>query len=111
LGDSADGTGPGGVSILHAYDAINVATELFNSTQNAARDGLTVANKFATPTITNGKVYVGSQKALSVFGVLPRRPLRKGSLNEYSYCAAFRCLWKAFVKVGPEFIQQTAAAP
>jgi hypothetical protein len=67
----ADGTGLGGTSILHAYDATNVATELFNSTQNAARDGLTVANKFATPTITNGKVYVGSQKALSAFGVLP----------------------------------------
>jgi hypothetical protein len=67
----SDGTGPGGASILHAYDATNVAKELFNSTQNATRDGLTLANKFATPSIANGKVYVGSQKALSVFGLLP----------------------------------------
>jgi hypothetical protein len=67
----SDGTGPGGSSILHAYDATNITKELFNSTQNATRDGLTVADKFATPTITNGKIYVGSQKALTVFGLLP----------------------------------------
>ena len=66
----ADGTGPGGISILHAYNAANVATELFNTTQNPTRDSLTLANKFATPTIANGKVYVGSQKALSIFGLL-----------------------------------------
>ena len=66
----ADSSGPGGISILHAYDATNVATELFNSTQNSTRDALTLADKFATPTIVNGKVYVGTQKALSVFGVL-----------------------------------------
>jgi hypothetical protein len=67
----ADSSGPGGISILHAYNATNVATELYNSTQNATRDSLTTANKFAVPTITNGKVYVGSHLALSVFGLLP----------------------------------------
>jgi len=67
----SDGSGPGGISILRAYDATNLATELFNSTQNAARDALTTANKFAVPTIANGKVYVGSHDALSVLGLAP----------------------------------------
>lgn len=44
--------------VVHAYNATNVATELWNSTMYAARDLLGNASKFANPTIVNGKLYV-----------------------------------------------------
>jgi hypothetical protein len=55
--------------MLVAY-ATNVATELYNSSQAPGnRDLLAGCVKFAVPTIVNGKVYVGSQYAFSVFGL------------------------------------------
>jgi hypothetical protein len=57
-----------GPAILYAFDATNVATQLYNSTQNAS-DSLGAAVKFVVPTITNGKVYVGDAAALNVFGL------------------------------------------
>lgn len=59
-------------AVLHAYDALNLATEFYNSTQNAARDsfGPGAATKFMTPTICNGKVYVGTTTSLAGFGLL-----------------------------------------
>lgn len=68
--DSLD-TQPGmKAAILYAYDATNVATMLYNSGQDGNRDQLGCANKFQTPTIANGKVYVGTQTQLDVFGLL-----------------------------------------
>jgi hypothetical protein len=58
-------------SILHAYDARNIATELYNSNMNPTRDAAAPANKFAVPTVVNGKVYVGTQTELEVYGLLP----------------------------------------
>jgi len=57
--------------VLYAYDAGNLANMLYNSAQAAnLRDVPGSAIKFATPTIANGKVYVGSQYAVSAYGVL-----------------------------------------
>ncbi len=42
-------------AVLHAYDARNIATELYNSNMNPTRDAAAPANKFAVPTVVNGK--------------------------------------------------------
>jgi hypothetical protein len=57
--------------VLYAYDASNVSRMLYNSNQAANNaDVPGGALKFATPTIANGKVYVGSQQNISVYGLL-----------------------------------------
>ena len=57
--------------VLHAYDATNLATELYNSTQAASGRDTFAANKYMTPMVTNGKVYVGTPNSVAVFGLLP----------------------------------------
>jgi outer membrane protein assembly factor BamB len=62
----------GDVAVLHAYDATNLANELYNSNQaSGGRDQFGAGNKFITPTIVNGKVYVGTTNGVGVFGLLP----------------------------------------
>ncbi|MFZ0284104.1 MAG: pyrrolo-quinoline quinone [Terriglobales bacterium] len=68
-----DSYGSSGQAILHAYDANNIATELYNSNQNESRDQPGPAVKFTIPTIVNGKVYVPTATQLSVFGLLGNR--------------------------------------
>lgn len=57
-------------AVLHAYDATNLANEFYNSNQAAnSRDHFS-NNKFITPIVANGKVYVGTSKSVAVFGLL-----------------------------------------
>lgn len=66
--------------VLHAYDASNLASELYNSNREGRRDEIT-GNKFITPMIAAGKVFVGTPTGVAVFGLLPKqtppRPARR----------------------------------
>lgn len=55
-------------AVLHAYDANDLVTEFYNSSQAGTRDQFGPGNKFITPTIANGKVFVGTQNSVAVFG-------------------------------------------
>lgn len=57
-------------AVLRAYDASNLTHELYNSNQSRQRDEIT-GNKFITPMIANGKVFVGTPSGVAVFGLLP----------------------------------------
>lgn len=59
-----------GRAILYAHDAMNVATLLYSSETNVARDNPGNSVKFVVPTVVNGKVYVGTETQLSVYGLL-----------------------------------------
>ena len=57
-------------AVLHAYSATNL-NELYNSNQApGGRDQFGAGNKFITPTIVNGKVFVGTPNGVAVFGPL-----------------------------------------
>jgi len=60
-------------AILHAYDANDLSVELYNSMQASGwRDYFGEGNKFVTPMIVHGKVYVGTTDGVGVLGLLRR---------------------------------------
>lgn len=65
--------GPGftGTATLHAFDANNLASELWNSSQDPLRDNPGTFASFAPPVAVNGKVYVPTfSNQLVVYGLL-----------------------------------------
>jgi regulation of enolase protein 1 (concanavalin A-like superfamily) len=57
-------------SVLYAYDATNLATMLYNSTQAAnGRDSFGTANLFNSPTVVGGKVFVPTRTGVAEFGL------------------------------------------
>jgi hypothetical protein len=58
-------------AVLYAFQATNLANELYNSNQAGSRDQFGPGNKFITPVVANDKVFVGTQTGVAVFGLLP----------------------------------------
>jgi hypothetical protein len=57
-------------AVLHAYDASNLASELYNSSQAPSGvDQFGAGNKFIAPVIVNGRVYVGTPTGVAAFGL------------------------------------------
>ena len=60
-------------AVLHAYDAANVARELYDSELKGARDRAGLTLRFTVPTIAGGRVYVNAKRRVDVYGLLTGR--------------------------------------
>jgi hypothetical protein len=68
----ATGAQSGMPAILHAYNALNLSDELYNSTLAGRRDKAGPAVKFSVPTVADGHVFVGTASELDIYGLLPQ---------------------------------------
>jgi hypothetical protein len=98
---AAENTSP---ATLHAFNATNLAAELYNSNQAAnGRDNFGTGNKFIVPTVANGKVYVATTTGVGVFGLLCSysiTPIKSvfpptGGTGQISVTASSGCPWSA----------------
>ena len=63
----------GSTAALHAYAAEDLSRELYNSNQaGGGRDQFGAGNKYIAPTVADGRVFVGTQNGVAVFGLLPK---------------------------------------
>jgi len=92
-----------GPAVLHAYNSADLSQELYNSEQAAnGRDAAAIAVKFTTPTIANGRVYVGGRNAVTVYGLL----------STYSAPAAVPVIKPGSgTYAGPQTVTMTDATP
>ncbi|HEY3914935.1 MAG TPA: hypothetical protein VGN61_10660, partial [Verrucomicrobiae bacterium] len=56
--------------LMHAYAATNLSDELYNTTQMTNRDILGIGQKFTTPVVASGRVYIQSTNTVVVYGLL-----------------------------------------
>ncbi len=63
-----------GAAVLYAWPATDLSTPLYESDTNSTRDAAGAANKFSTPVVTNGKVYVAANGQVDVYGLFNGEP-------------------------------------
>jgi hypothetical protein len=61
---------PEKLAVLHAYDALDVSRELYNSAENSDRDQAGISVRFTIPSVVAGRVYVGARSEVDVYGLL-----------------------------------------
>jgi hypothetical protein len=91
-------------AVLYAYDATDVSKMLYNSGQSVnfgKRDQAGCGTKFAVPTIANGKVYIGTESEVDVYGVLNQ------PLPAYPVIVSSPCLNFGTIVVGDSAPSQT----
>jgi hypothetical protein len=105
-GDFTDPSVPG---TLHAFDAMNLSDELWNSGENASEDSLGGFAKFVNPTAVNGKVYVAtSSGAVVVYGSL----CTNGVASPAPACAGLHCpAGRLPARVAGQCLTSQAASP
>jgi hypothetical protein len=60
------------LGVLHAYDAKTLRVLYTSNLLKGRVDGFGPSVKFSVPTIANGKVYVGTQNGVAVYGLKPK---------------------------------------
>jgi len=61
---------PEKLAVLHAFDAMDLSKELYNSAEVSDRDRAGISIRFAIPAIANGRVYMGARGEVDAYGLL-----------------------------------------
>jgi hypothetical protein len=61
-----------GHALLHAYDATNIAKELWNSDMNSGRDGMDTGKSFGVPLAANGRIVAAHHNSVAIYGLLQK---------------------------------------
>jgi outer membrane protein assembly factor BamB len=59
-----------GRAVLEAYNSVDLTQQLYTSEDAGTRDQASGFVKFSTPTIADGKVFVGTSDHLEIYGLL-----------------------------------------